>query len=271
MNIAIETGLNRFLFRSVCPNRIAQFRLLLAAFLAYVYWPRGLSLIYVPDILLPLGDLPLTPLWRVAIYVAIILFGLGWQPRVVGAVLVCLLVPHCFLESGRQSRLVIVFVTLCAALLPGQPLWLRRDGKYDPAPAPIWPIRLIQCQLTVLYGINALAKTTTEYLGGDVLAALSSRPNFLVDLTDGALVLGPFSIPTAVLATSTVVVEYWLAIGLWFPRSRRFTVCLGLGFHAVLMFVIDIFMLGYLSLFLYLAFLIPFETSIPSRSKTTNV
>ena len=272
MKLALEHNINRFLFRPTCPIRIAQFRLLLASFLAYVYWPRGLNSIHVPDILLPLGDIYLTPLWRMAMFAAIILFGLGWQPRLVGAVLVCLIAPHCFLESGRQSRLAIVFVTFCAALLPGKPVWRWREGIDETLPTgPIWPIRLIQCQLSVLYGINALVKTTPEYLSGDVLKALSARPNFLVDLTDGALALGPFSIPVAVLATSTVAVEYWLAMGLWFPRCRRFTACLGLGFHIVLMFVIDIFMLGYLSVFLYSAFLIPFETSNRLPSKTAAV
>ena len=266
-----ENWLNRFLFSPACPTQVARFRMLLAVFLAYVYWPRGFSAVRVPDILLLFQDLFLSSPWRMAIFAGIILFGLGWQPRLVGTVLVCLLVPHCFLEQGRQSRPVIVFVTLCTALLPGEPVWRRHNKKSMNAPSgPIWPIRLIQGQLSVLYGINALVKTTPEYLSGDVLVGLSTKPNFLVDLTDGALALGPFSIPVSVLAIGTVATEYWLSVGLWFPKCRRVTASIGLGFHVSLLFVINIFMLGYLSLFLYLAFLLPFETSVCSDKKRSD-
>jgi hypothetical protein len=222
----------------------------------------------VPDIFLPFQDLALTSPWRLAIFTGIILFGLGWRPRLVGVVLVCLLIPHSFLESGRQRRQILVFVTLCAALMSGRPVWGHRGNEpIDPARGPIWPIRLIQIQLSVVYGLNALVKTTPEYVSGDVLVAMSTRPNFLVDLSGGALSLGPLSIPAAALAIGTVATEYWLAIGLWFPRCRRITAAIGLVFHVGLMFVSDIFMLSYVSVFLYLAFLLPFETSIRAQSK----
>lgn len=268
MNENNENGLNRFLFQSACPTQVERFRMLLAVFLAYVYWPRGLSAVGVPNILLPYQDLFTSSPWRLAIFAGIFLFGLGWQPRLVGAVLVCLLVPHCFFESGRQSRPIIVFVTLCASLMPGAPVWRRGgDKNRDVPPGPIWPIRLIQCQLSVLYGVNALFKTTPEYLSGDVIVALSTQSNSLVDLTGGALALGPFAIPASVLAIGTVATEYWLAIGLWFPRCRLVTVGMGLAFHVSLLFVINIFMLGCVSLFLYLAFLFPFESSFRPDDK----
>jgi 4-hydroxyphenylpyruvate dioxygenase len=95
----------------------------------------------------------------------------------------------------------------------------------------------MQIQLSVLYGINALSKLTPEYLSGERLMELSTQPNFLVDLSSGFLNLGPIAIPVAACAVGTVVVEGWLALGLWFRRTRWPTAALGLLFHAALKFV----------------------------------
>jgi hypothetical protein len=121
-------------------------------------------------------------------------------------------------------------------------------------------LRLIQIQLSVVYGINALAKTTPAYMSGQVLLGMSHMlPTFLVDLSDGYVRLGPLSLPVALAATASVVIEYVLAIGLWFPRLRWITALSGILFHLSLQWIIRIHLLDWTCMFLYLAFLLPID------------
>jgi hypothetical protein len=124
----------------------------------------------------------------------------------------------------------------------------------------MWPICLIQLQLSVVYGINALMKTTPAYLSGEVLIGMSQMlPNFLVDLSDSYLHVGPLAIPVALAAVASAATEYFLALGFWFPCLRVATAVVGVLFHLILKMIVRIGLLDWASMFLYLAFLLPFD------------
>lgn len=265
----------RFLFAPANPKCVALFRVLLAMLLAFAFWPRGLqpasSVVESPLLAELYGHLFLTAPYRLAMFAGIFLFALGWRPRMIGLVLVCLLLPHDFLTRGQQSRQVLLFTLALASLPPATPLWRWRELSAGALPAgPIWPLRLIQVQLTLLYGINAWVKSSPEFLNGEVLMALSTQPNFLVDLTSGYLAVGSARVPVWLLAVGTVVIEYWLAIGFWIPRYRWPTAVLGVAFHMTLKFVLRIFMLDYVSMLLYLAFLLPWQASAKVAAEETD-
>jgi hypothetical protein len=279
----LDTSLHfrRFLFHRADPRCVAWFRLAFALLLAFAFWPRGL--VAAPNV----GQWPwieslypavfLTTPYRCLMYGGIVLLGLGWRPRIVGAVLICLLLPHDFLNRGQQSRQVLLLILVFISLLPATPVWRWRQLRELQFPAgPMWPIRLLQILLTLLYALNAYVKASPEFLSGEILMALSTQPNFLVDLTSGYLRLGPVSIPVALLAVGTVVLETWLAIGFWIPRLRWPTAALGVAFHLSLKFVVRIFMLDYATMLLYLAFLLPFtrdgsklEEGVTGRTTST--
>jgi hypothetical protein len=71
--------------------------------------------------------------------------------------------------------------------------------------------------------------------------------------------VGPLAIPLWAAATATVLTEYSLALGFWFRRLRVPVALLGVGFHAALTLVIRIGYLDLVSVFLYSAFLLPFD------------
>lgn len=73
------------------------------------------------------------------------------------------------------------------------------------------------------------------------------------------LSMAPLLIAPWMLGTGTVLVEYLLAIGLWIPKIRWFVALTGILFHLSSAMVMEIFMLDWSSMFLYLAFLLPFE------------
>jgi hypothetical protein len=269
----IATAAPALLFERVNAIVLVWFRVLLSLMLAYALWPRDLPLgVWTAD--WPVAarlysEVFLSLPYRCCIYAALFWFAVGWRPRLAGAVLFCLLLPHVFLAKGRISRHVLVVALLLTTLLRTAPLWRVSQLKTLDA-GPIWPIRLIQLQLTLLYAVNAIRKSTPEYLNGDVLMALSAaRPNFLVDLTSGSMEIGMFAVPVWALATTTVAIEYWLAVGWWIPRCRWPTAAIGVAFHLFLKaFVIRIFMLDFAALFLYLTFLLPFGTSRATAAKS---
>lgn len=236
-------------------------RATLGGLLLYAYWPVGRSHRYEgalgdgPAWQALYGDVFLTSGYRWVVLAGIVVFMLGWRIRWVGPVLAVLLLPYCFLQSGQQSRQLWVACVVCVSLLPSR-AFLGGRTEVDPA-GPVWPLRLLQLQLTAVYAINALYKSTPEFLSGDVLAALSTRPNFWVNMSDGYLHAGAPAVPAGWLAVATVIIEYWLAAGLWWRRTLVFTAVLGVAFHIGLKFIMRIHMLDIATLYLYFAFLIP--------------
>ena len=260
------TRLDTFLFAPADPRVVARFRLLLALFLAYTSWPRGVPAGAVVETWPLLSGLYqgifLRTSYHLAIGAVLVWFATGWRPRLGGVLLFLLLLPFEFLGKGRVSTQIQLAIVLLTTLMPAEPLWRTNQSALS-RPAPMWPVRLMQWQLTLLYGVNAIRKVTPEYLSGEVLRTLSmTRGNFIADLSHGYLPLGPWLVPLSMAALAVVVVEFVLAVGWWIPRGRWPTAILGVSFHVFLkLFVIDIFMLDATAVFLYLVFLLPFRTS----------
>lgn len=219
--------------------------------LLVVFWPRGLALDEPFRHIAGLEDwyesVFLMPAYWAIAACGIVLYGTGrWRPRLVGWSLVVLLLPLIFLDGLRQSRQTLLTVLAACSLL-GQG-------------GPMWPIRLAQLQLALIYGVNAIAKSSPEYFSGETLVGMSqTMGNFLVDLSSGYLEVGPVRMPAQLAAVLSALTEYGLALGFWFRRTRVLAAVAGVGFHMVLKFIVRIHMLDWVSMFLYLLFFLPFE------------
>jgi hypothetical protein len=255
----------RLLFASANPQAVAAFRLMLALALLLAFTPQsdlGADIRQHPRLVELYEQVFLTRWYWWGRLVPLGLLALGWWPRAMGVLLLGLLFPLDFLSGYRESRQVLLMALLAFCFVRSDAMWsvrsLRRPDVLADA-GPIWPIRLIQIQLSLVYGVNALAKLTPQYLSGDVLQGFSKvLPNFVADVSYGTLHLGPLAIPVWLGAVASVAIELALAIGLWFPRLRWATAALGVTFHVGLKWIIRIGLLDYASMFLYLAFLLPF-------------
>jgi len=84
---------------------------------------------------------------------------------------------------------------------------------------------LLRAQLSIVYGFGALTKVNGTYLSGEVLEVwLARSPLF------GGLALPTWMLVSA--AVLSVLCEGFLAVGLWFVRTRVVAVVVGIAFHA---------------------------------------
>lgn len=116
-------------------------------------------------------------------------------------------------------------LALVALLAPAHAV-PRKPGVPAAAPhqPPRWPTTLMKTQLTVCYAFAALSKLNPVFLSGHPLTEWTRW-----DL--------PWSLAVS-LSVSTVVVELFLAVGLWFRRPRRLAVILGVGLHVSIVIMI---------------------------------
>ncbi|MEO8577462.1 MAG: HTTM domain-containing protein [Gemmatimonadales bacterium] len=201
-----------------------------------------------------------------------VLLAFGWHSRATAFVLVVLLAPLDFVDIARQSRHVMLSALLSFSFVQSDVIrfpWTSKAAVIDSA-GPAWPIRLIQLQLTVLYGVNAIAKSNPNYLSGDALMDMSLElENFRQVLSANVIHFGMLSVPIAAAAVASALMEYFLASAFWVKPLRWVVAISGIAFHFVLTRIVHIFMLDYATIFLYLAFLLPLVTrarSAPDRS-----
>ena len=252
--------ITRFLFAPVDRRTMVAFRIMLAMMLAWRFWPRGekpVHFLYAhPDIIELYDSIVLTTPYMIVVGLFIGLFMIGWKSRISGLLLCALLFPLDFLDEGRQSGQILIFTLFCTSLMRFD---RKRDGSRRENCGPMWPVRLIQAQVCVVYGINAIYKSTPEFMDGTVLMKWSETTSFTTVIPETGLPMGPLLLSPWMLGTGTVLIEYLLAIGLWVPRLRWFVALTGIIFHLGIAMVMEIFMLDWASMFLYLAFLLPFE------------
>lgn len=263
----MKAWLLHFLFQPVDARATAWFRIALGLIIPWFFWSEGIAFSSeAPDWLRHArwSFLLSFPYW-IFITLLSLTMAVGCKPRCTALVLCLALLPLDFLTRGAQSRQVLLFALFAFSFLKSGTIrapWKHKADDPFSSAGPAWPLRLIQLQLTLLYGINAVKKTSTDYLSGDALMAMSAMmSNFKVDLTSGYLVLWGISIPLIIPAVASTLSEYFLALGFWFVRRKWLVALFGIVFHLALTQIVQIFKLDLVSMFLYLAFILPFLAS----------
>lgn len=267
----MNSHINTFFFKPANPKTVSIFRVLVVSAVFLVFYERNLTtritdFSHYADAGLLYNEIFLSDIYYLVSSIILLLCLLGIKVRLTGLVASVLLFPLIFMNTMHVSRQLILMALFCISLYPSSfHLKLYELGGEDKVKpyAPIWPVRLIQFQLSFLYFTNAYSKTTYGYLNGDVLKFFSGQlPNFLVDLSSGYLHIFFLSIPVFLLAGLTVITEYFLSIGFWFRKTKKAALFIGLIFHIGLIFIVKIAFLGFATLFLYLTFFMPFEKRV---------
>jgi hypothetical protein len=180
--------------------------------------------------------------WSVPIYSpygALALLGLaalalvvGWHTRIASVLVAFLLIALqrrdvYVLNSGD---LLLRELAIFVALMPAGECWsldARNREIYARAP---WALRLLQVQVSVLYLFSVLAKLHgTSWQDGSAVGQA-------VQLEDLQRIVVPFPFATSVtmsalLTYGTLLVEAFLVVGLWLPRTRWWAMGAGIAVH----------------------------------------
>ncbi|HEU4535279.1 MAG TPA: HTTM domain-containing protein [Polyangiaceae bacterium] len=163
----------------------------------------------------------------------------------------------------HHTRILLIAVVLVALMPSGRSLSVdryravaraAREGRPPPPErGPLWTLRLLALQVSLLYFFSASDKLRWSFLSG---ASLEQIYAFVYGGPDLAGWAGyrPLLVASAL---ATVAIEYALAFGLWVPRWRRAVVPLGVAFHFVLYYTLPISIFSATMSLLYLAFLDP--------------
>jgi hypothetical protein len=164
----------------------------------------------------------------------------------------------------HNNRYELLLLTLLVALTP-----CDRTGK-----APWWAVRLVGAQVSLVYLASSLGKLfDADWRGGAVMLRRFGTGVPFFD-SHGLHALTPvLSSPTFAHAASlgAIASELFLALGLWFGRTRVLALWLGFMFHAGIEIVAHVELFSYTMIAGYLAFVTPElrERSVSWSTATT--
>lgn len=209
---------------------------------------------------------------NVAFFVATTAMLIGFKSRLstlLTAVILWLLYYYWGMVHGadewkhHHTYLLAMGVTLTACTPCGKSYsldrWLavRSAQRAGRAPPPergnVWGLRLIVLQLSVIYFFAALDKTNGAFLSGERMEHYYAWYYAGLDYA-GA---GWFAAMCQLIAIATVALEYALALGLPFARTRRYLVVPGLLLHAGFYVLLPVLTYTVTMFALYLAYIDP--------------
>lgn len=144
----------------------------------------------------------------------------------------------------------------------------RLKGGQAPSRVHSWAVRLLQVTVSLMYLASAASKTIPSWLSGKNLEMLSE---YGVTYYRGAFAILKI-VPFMWQAIAVVGVEYFLAVGLWCPKLRRWAIVTGILFHICLGATMSIGTFSWQMAALYLVFLRSgdqFPDPVPSDQKGT--
>lgn len=128
---------------------------------------------------------------------------------------------------------------------------MRAERTGLPPPAErgnLWGLRLIVVQLSVLYFFTAFDKSNHAFLSGARIEQI-----FLWYYAGSDYPAG-LAWPATIVSVAVVGLEYCLAFGLPFRRTRRYLVLPGLAFHAIIYVTLPVYTFSATVALLYLAY-----------------
>jgi hypothetical protein len=195
-----------------------------------------------------------------ALYIALLCGAtgvlVGWHSRASAAVVLVALVsferanPYVFNSGDSLLRLLALYLLIAPAGLAFS-LDARRRGIPQPAYHPIWPLRLIQIQVSAMYLGAVWSKLDGEVWRDGSAVGYATRLPDLVRFPVSDL-LGRSELAVHVATYGTMLVEAALVVGLWNRRTRVYALAAGVIFHLAIDVSIRV---GFFTLAVFTAYL----------------
>ncbi len=230
--------------------------------LQFGYFGDGFHMPLLPETLVPSRPEYQAILALQAAGCVLSLVGLLARPALLVASLCGLYGLLCDRLGYHNNRYQLLLLALLVALSPCDRSFLLL-GDARPGTAPRWTARLVAAQVVIVYLASSLGKLfDADWRSGAVLLPrFAIGRAFLEQLfpalpaTWTALLAAPwFALLASVVAIGS---ELFLALGLWFPRTRVLCLWLGLMFHAGIEISAHVELFSYTMLCGYLVFVTP--------------
>lgn len=121
--------------------------------------------------------------------------------------------------------------------------------------APVWPLRLMQIQIALIYGSSGLAKLHgADWVSGDAIAMMLLNPVFARWDWVELLNIGPINWGFRTVTWLTLFWEVSFPILVFWKRSRPFVLALGLLLHLGIIVFLQLHWFGHIMIASYLAY-----------------
>lgn len=203
-------------------------------------------------------------LYFCVVFLAVILFIVGFHARIQAAILFVLITSlhhrnHMMLEGEDVLMRLLTFFCIFLPLDNNFSVrsWWRRRKQTKPFPqqTPVWPLRLIQFQMTLLYASTAIIKLHgASWIDGTAMYYVAR----LDALFQGALFPDTLlnSLPFLCFLTwSALAFEALLPLGIWIQQTRRWFLYAAVLFHLGIDFNMNLFLFHWTMLAGFIAFL----------------
>jgi uncharacterized membrane protein YphA (DoxX/SURF4 family) len=213
----------------------------------------------VPESWVPSRTLYLLLVAGQALGCVLAFFGVAARPALLFASLCGLYGFFCDRLQYHNNRYELLLLTLLVALTP-----CNRSFSWgrpaQPGVGPRWAVRLVGAQLSVAYLASSLGKLADpDWRGGAVMLKRFSVALPLLESHGAHALAGLLAAPWFANAASIAAIcsELFLALGLWFPRTRATALWLGVMFHIGIEVIARVELFSYAMLSGYLVFVTP--------------
>lgn len=193
--------------------------------------------------------------------------GVLARPALFGAAVIGLYCFFCDRLQYHNNRYQLLLLATLVAVTPcdrsfslARRLGLSRARRAPVGPGPRWAVRLVAAQVSLVYLASGLGKLLdADWREGTVLllrfTATRGRIEQFVPVSVADLVTQPWFAHAASL--SAISSELFLALGLWFPRTRALALWVGVMFHVGIELTAHVELFSYTMLCGYLVFVTP--------------
>jgi len=217
-----------------------------------------------------------TERWTIALLtawlVSALMFGLGWRHWWSGGALTVTLGAVVALDQQTFSNhLYLLFLAvLLMTLAESSAAWsvdAWRRGRANSVP--LWPVRLLQAQVSILLLWSVIGKLRSDFLSGRQLAAQVGQG--LVSIPDGLRTPGVMM----AVAGGTLVLEAFVALALWSQRLRPVALTAATAFHVSILLLMEpadqLLVFALIMASAYLTFLVDPIPTLPQQTALVEV
>lgn len=167
-------------------------------------------------------------------------------------------------NSGDQLFRTVSVLFGCYCLLTPSAV-LNVGWKPESVTGPIWLFRLLQIQLTIIYLVTFFEKVGGESWRNGTATITVFRMETLDRFPVPELFLTNIGLAN-IMTWSVLVVEGLLPVLLWNSRTRRWMIMIGVSFHLVIDWTLNIGIFSWIMIAVYCTFLQPEDVRFLNRT-----